>query len=90
MDDIGTHTTSLSTTNMHWNRLSIYPNPSSPNHIFVKNDAPISLEVFDIFGKIQTQHTTSPTQKLDITSLSSGVYLLRISDGKTLPQENKK
>ena len=85
VDDIGTHTTSLSTTNMHWNKLSIYPNPSSLNHIFVKNDAPLSLEVFDIFGKkIQKTNIQPSNPKLDITSLSSGVYLLRISDGKNV------
>jgi hypothetical protein len=58
----------------------IHPNPAS-DRVNIFFSAPISkLEVFDISGRLQT---TSPFNgnSLDVSTLTSGMYILRISSG---------
>jgi len=81
VDDIGSHTTTLSTGLYLWDGLSIYPNPTSLNYIYVKNTTNVKVEVYNLIGKRLLQKNVSTTNsQLDISSLSSGMYLLRISD----------
>ncbi|MEQ6122876.1 endonuclease [Pseudotenacibaculum sp. MALMAid0570] len=82
-DDIGSHTSTLSTTNFEWNELHIYPNPTSLNYIFIKNNESLNVQVFNILGKrIKQQTISNSNQRLDLSNLSNGIYLLKISDGK--------
>ncbi len=81
VDDIGSHTTTLSTDIFTWDGLSIYPNPTSVNYIYIKNNEQLKVEVFNVLGKRVLQNTIETSNpKLDISSLSSGMYLLRISN----------
>ena len=79
-DGIGLHVSTLATTNVSWKELSIYPNPTSVNFLNIKINQDIKVEVFSIFGKklIQTNIKKSDP-KLDISTLSKGVYLIKIS-----------
>ena len=79
-DGIGLHVSTLATTNVSWKELSIYPNPTSVNFLNIKINQDVKVEVFSIFGKklMQTDIKKSDS-KLDISTLSKGVYLIKIS-----------
>jgi endonuclease I/chitodextrinase len=84
VDDIGSHTTTLSTTSFTWDDLRIYPNPTSLNYLYVHYHENANVEVFNILGKRISTNTISTSQpRLDISNLSSGIYLLKISNGES-------
>ncbi len=62
------------------NSLVIYPNPTD-NYLFIEgNENPISISIFNLSGK--KVMSTKNTNRIDVKELSSGVYIIRISDGK--------
>lgn len=77
---------------------SVYPNPSS-NTVYLEvnlpNTVPVHYTVYDMNGKAlmngdftaDAMHAT--TQKLDFSSLSSGMYLISISSNQELIQSLK-
>ena len=80
-DGIGSHSTTLSTTDITWEGLSVYPNPTSLNYIYVRNNEDVKVEVYNILGKkIKQAQITESNPKLDMSSFSSGIYLLKISN----------
>ena len=62
--------------------LSFYPNPVSNGKIYISSKSILDKEVsiFDVLGKLvfQTQITA---KELNISSLSSGVYIIKIKEG---------
>lgn len=70
--------------------ISIYPNPA--NNTLILEFGAISdyqIQVLDIQGKVfLTENVSGDIKVLDISSLSEGVYFVRISDGKFV--ENRK
>jgi endonuclease I/chitodextrinase len=81
VDDLGMHTTTLSTSNFDWTSLSVYPNPTSLNYIFVRNNEDVKVEVYTVLGKKLIQKIIEPSNsQLDISTLSKGIYLLKISN----------
>ena len=79
-DDIGgTHLT-LSIEEEQWKQLSVYPNPTSDGFINIKFNQDVKIEVFSIFGKklIHTKINRTDS-KLDISTLSKGVYFIKVS-----------
>ena len=81
VDDIGSHSTNLSTTSFDWDGLSIYPNPTSLDYVFIKYHTELQAELFNVLGKkIKSDIISTSNQKFDISSLSSGIYLLKVSD----------
>ena len=82
-DDIGgTHLT-LNTEEYFWEQVSIYPNPTSEDFLNIKFNQDAKVEVFSIFGKklIQTTIHSSDTT-VDISSLSKGIYIVKITHKK--------
>ena len=59
--------------------LSIYPNPTL-NHINILSSSVIEIkfEIYDINGKLISQDLITSDQQINMTQLSSGVYLLKI------------
>jgi endonuclease I/chitodextrinase len=79
-DDIGgTHLT-LSIEEEQWKQLSVYPNPTSNDFLNIKFSQDVKVEVFSIFGKklIHTNINQSDSI-LDISTLSKGVYVIKVS-----------
>ena len=79
-DDIGgTHLT-LSIEEEQWKQLSVYPNPTSDGFLNIKFSQDVKVEVFSIFGKklIHTNINQSDSI-LDISTLSKGVYVIKVS-----------
>lgn len=65
-------------------KMNIYPNPSS-GVVFIKNGVnPISILVFDIYGKKVAELSKGVYSQIDLSNLSNGVYFLNIfSNNKT-------
>jgi len=66
----------------------IYPNPTSDKLTLSQiPDGEVSYEIFDIFGErvlsVETIHEL-PLQNIDVSSLSPGVYFVRIGNEKPL------
>lgn len=62
------------------NEIRLYPNPATGNHITIVSKNVLSLEVFDILGKkVAIEKINSRQQKLDISNLKSGIYLVRFT-----------
>lgn len=59
--------------------LKIYPNPVSNGKVYItsKNDSNKEIAIFDVLGKKVLQ-TTISTKELNISSLNSGIYFIRI------------
>lgn len=83
VDGLGSHTATLSTNDFALEGLSIYPNPTSFDYVFIKTNEKLNVEIFNVLGKKVSQKVVTTTDsKMDISSLSEGIYLLRISNGK--------
>lgn len=73
----------------------VYPNPTSSEvniELTAKTDAAISIQVYDIMGKVVSEQNTTlrKGQKkltLSVSELPAGVYSLHISDGQTVIKE---
>ena len=66
--------------------VTIYPNPTD-NYLFIEgNENPISITIYNLLGaKVIAK---SNTDKIDVSELSKGVYIINISDG--VGQTNRK
>ena len=70
--------------------VNIYPNPTNGN-VYLEinniNQANIKLEVFDITGKAiykQNYNSNIVSDRLDLSSFSDGVYLIRLIEGDNM------
>ena len=74
----------LSNTNYLFNeKLAIYPNPTPYDYFYIKCEEKVSVKLYSILGKKIIQKTIdSFNPKLDISSITKGIYLLKISNSK--------
>ena len=73
----------LSTTEFKTNSISIYPNPTSNTlHIKTTNQYPFDIIVYNVLGK-EVIKTTVLNSTLDVSSLSKGIYLLKLENTDT-------
>lgn len=78
----GCMTTSVSNTSL--NEISLYPNPSS-DYITIENDADvISIEIYDLAGKLYYSSDKGESSKIDISFLSAGIYLCNVKSNTGL------
>lgn len=63
--------------------LSLYPNPVSNGKVYItsKNDLDKEIIIFDVLGKKVIQ-TMINSKELNISNLSSGVYIIKINEGE--------
>ena len=71
---------SLSNQESFLNDISIYPNPSS-SYLFLNNSTVLEAKVYDLKGKLILIENI--TNKLDISYLDKGVYIIKFSDGSS-------
>lgn len=64
-------------------QFSIYPNPATKGYVNIssKVSGAKNISVFDVLGK-QVIKTTLNGERLDISALNSGIYILKIEQGK--------
>lgn len=71
---------SLSITDQTIADVKIFPNPASEDYITIASNLDILAEVYDIFGKkVSAQQLSDQQKKVNISSLSKGVYMLKLS-----------
>lgn len=81
----GANAFALSTNDFNTDKFSIFPNPTNTGEVTISsvNATPIAVSVFDILGK-QVKNETISNNKLNVSNLKSGIYLLRLTqDGAT-------
>lgn len=61
--------------------LNLYPNPITNGKVYIatKNDSEKEIQIFDVLGK-KVFHTQLNTRELNISSLSPGVYIIKIRE----------
>lgn len=71
--------TNLSTENILKEELKVYPNPTSSFvNIDAKNLTNVTIQILDIDGRVLSTQKLSKTNQQDVSSLSPGVYVLKI------------
>ncbi|MEC4004050.1 T9SS type A sorting domain-containing protein [Flavobacterium sp. SUN052] len=62
--------------------LNIYPNPATGDRIYIstKSNDDKQVSIFDVLGKKVLQ-TTLSSKELNISSLTAGVYIIKIEEG---------
>ncbi|AFL81058.1 hypothetical protein Aeqsu_1573 [Aequorivita sublithincola DSM 14238] len=65
-------------------QFAVYPNPATKGYVNItsKVSGAKNISIFDVLGK-QVIKTTLNSDRLDISALNSGVYILKIEQGKT-------
>lgn len=66
------------------NQFSIFPNPATKGYINItsKINSSKNISIFDVLGK-QVLKTTLSSDRLDISALKSGIYIVKIEQGKS-------
>ncbi len=65
------------------NSVKMYPNPAETNSLFFRTTKPISVQIFSILGKLLlSQKIDTASSEMNITSLKSGIYLVKISSSQ--------
>jgi len=75
----------LGTNNNNITGLRVYPNPVTNGTLFIETaaNAEKSVTIFDVLGK-QVLNTTTTDSTINVNSLNSGVYIVKITEeGKT-------
>lgn len=69
---------------VHQEELSVYPNPTT-KFVTINNlqNSFAVMQLFDVRGKLIKEFQVRPKDKIDVSSLSSGVYLYCIQNGST-------
>lgn len=63
--------------------IKMFPNPTNGNEVTITSKENITVEVFDVLGKkVKFQNLTSTQNKLNISGLSKGVYIVRLNSTK--------
>lgn len=79
--------TEVTTTGNHIQALTLYPNPAVSRILVKMSDEAClgsMLEVYDRMGqRVMTSRITDLNFGIDVSKLSSGMYFIRINDGKT-------
>lgn len=67
------------------NRITVYPNPANDKLYLISNSADLSekitYSITDLFGRKILENKFNPSEYIDISGLSEGIYFIRIVDG---------
>ena len=75
--------TVLGTNDVTVTDFSIYPNPAKNNINIQSQNIPLTqVEIFNVLGQriLSLDFTGSTSENIDISSLNSGMYLVKIND----------
>lgn len=64
--------------------LSLYPNPVSNGKLYIDSSKSLSkhIDIFDVLGK-KVLSTSISGKTLDVSSLTPGVYIIKIEEGSS-------
>jgi hypothetical protein len=78
----GSHSSTLSTDNNFSNRFKMYPNPTNGNQVFFNLSENATVNLYNILGKkIVTAKLSEKNNSLNISNLSKGIYLIKVTTG---------
>ena len=78
--DLGSHSTTFGINNIEENSFSFFPNPVKSNQLFFNSTSFLKVEVFSITGELIIDTLLkNRTKSLDISILSSGLYIVRMT-----------
>jgi len=81
IDDLSWTCFTLSTKDFNKQEIKIYPNPIKSSLLTIEVNENSSFEIYDILGKkILKGNVTSKNNKVSLSSLSKGVYILRLQN----------
>lgn len=81
-NDIGNFNGTLSTTNPILEGFKMYPNPNHSNRLFFNNTDVINITIINVLGKQVKSSKIASNESLDISELSNGIYLVKITNNK--------
>ena len=81
-NDIGNFNGTLSTTNPILEGFKMYPNPNHSNRLFFNNTDVINITIINVLGKQVKSSKIASNESLDISELSKGIYLVKITSNK--------
>jgi endonuclease I/chitodextrinase len=79
--DLGIHSVSTASLyNSVFNSFKIYPNPTNGNTLYFNFTKEVTIRMYNVLGKlIKTNKINSKNNKIDISALPKGIYLLKIN-----------
>ena len=80
IDDLGSHSQTLGTTDFTLKNLELFPNPAKGNFINLTTSATVDYKIYNLMGRvIKTGKVTAGN--ISIQNLSQGVYLIQLKVG---------
>lgn len=74
----------LSSSEHHLNAIKLHPNPFKSNlTINLKSEVATDIEIFDILGKRVLKNTITKTSHLNLQTLKTGIYIVKITQGNS-------
>lgn len=65
------------------NIIEMYPNPTDGNILYFKTQNSLTVQLYNVLGKqLLSQNITSTANQLDISSIKSGIYLVKMTSNK--------
>ena len=84
-DDIGSHTSTLSTSAIAFESFKMFPNPTNGNRVYFSATEDAIVRLYTVLGKlVHSSKVTKAKNSIDISKLATGMYLLKIKSGAQL------
>ena len=82
-DGFGSFTSTLSTSKNTFKTFKMFPNPTDGNSIYFSVTEDATIHIYTVLGKlVKSVNVTKSKNKIDISALSKGIYLLKINSDK--------
>ena len=82
-EDLGKHTSTLSTKKIVFESFKMFPNPANGDRVYFSVTEDATINIYNVIGKlVSTRAVTKSKNNINISELSKGVYLLKINSGK--------
>lgn len=66
--------------------VSVYPNPAS-NYIQFDLDKSYDIQIYNLTGQLLLSKIAFPNEKIDVSSVSNGIYVIRIKGGNEIQNQ---
>ena len=82
-DDIGSHTSILSTKSNAFKSFRMFPNPTNGEYVYFSATDTATINIYTVLGKlVSTSVVTKNNNAIHISNISKGIYLVKISSEK--------
>ncbi|MDG2152100.1 MAG: endonuclease [Polaribacter sp.] len=82
-DDIGSHTSILSTKSNAFKSFRMFPNPTNGEYVYFSATDTATINIYTVLGKlVSTSVVTKNNNAIRISNLPKGIYLVKISSEK--------